>query len=75
MILFSSSDFFLNELLQKKSVRNIIRVSNDLDLDQDRHSHLCIFEKIIIYLPRSEVLIPSNEPSVQDLCYDPIAGL
>ena len=38
MLLLLSADFFQNELFQKNSFRNTIRVSNSLDLDQDRRS-------------------------------------
>ena len=36
--LLTFSDFFQNQHFQKKSFRNTIRVSNNLDSDQDRHS-------------------------------------
>ena len=39
MLLLSSADFFQNQLFQKESFRNSIRVPNDLDPDQDR---LCV---------------------------------
>ena len=38
MLLLSSADFFFSKLkLSKKSFMNIIRVTNILDSDQDRH--------------------------------------
>ena len=37
MLPLASADFFQNKLFQKKSFRNTIRVSNNLDPDQDRH--------------------------------------
>ena len=36
--LLSSADLFQNYIFQKNSFRNTIRVSNSLDLYQDRHS-------------------------------------
>ena len=38
MPLLSSADFFSKLTFSKKNFRNIIRVSNGLDPDQDRHS-------------------------------------
>ena len=38
MLLSLSTDFFQNELLKKKKIRKTNRVSNNLDLDQDRQS-------------------------------------
>ena len=38
MIFMSSADFFQNQLFKKGSFRNIIRVQNSLDPDQDRHN-------------------------------------
>ena len=37
MLLLSSADFFSKLTFSKKSFRNIIRLSNGLDPDQDRH--------------------------------------
>ena len=38
MLLLSSADFFSKSTFSKNSFRNTIRVSNSLDLDQDRRS-------------------------------------
>ena len=38
MLLLSSADFFLKLTFSKKTFRNTIRVSNGLDLDQDRQN-------------------------------------
>ena len=38
MFLFSSADFLQNKVFKNKPPRTIIRVSNSLDPDQDRHS-------------------------------------
>ena len=38
MFLLSSSDFIQNQLFQKNSFKNPIKVSNSLDPDQDRQS-------------------------------------
>ena len=37
MLFLSSADFFSKLIFKKKSFKNTIRVSNGLDLDQDRH--------------------------------------
>ena len=38
MFLFSSADFLHNKVFKNKPRRTTIRVSNNLDRDQDRHS-------------------------------------
>ena len=37
MLLLSSADFFQNKFYHHFFFRNTVRVSNDLDLDQDQH--------------------------------------
>ena len=38
MLILSSADFFKINFLENKSFRNILRMSNGLDQDQDRRS-------------------------------------